>query len=120
MQNEYLNYYAINQAGGIAAAGENAFEDVDMIGFASARVRSAWNRTSPICVTAGLRLATGNTSDLVSETQTLNGTAPFAFGLDEAYIRFDKRNAQVFPGCTVEGRFLNPYETPTNLIFHGT
>src|ERR1700733_909573 len=28
VQNTYLNYYAINQAGSIAAAGQNAFEDV--------------------------------------------------------------------------------------------
>ena len=35
-------------------------------------------------VTAGMRLVTGNTSDLVSETQTLDGTAPYAFGARRA------------------------------------
>jgi len=62
---------------------------------------------------------TGNTSDLVSETQTLDGTAPYQFGLDELFIRLDERNAQKFPWLSaVGGRFLNPYGTPTDLIFH--
>ena len=66
-----------------------------------------------------MRIATGNTSDLVSETQTLDGTAPYQFGLDELYIRLDERNAQKFPWLSVVGgRFLNPYGTPTDLIFH--
>jgi hypothetical protein len=66
-----------------------------------------------------MRLVTGNTTDLVSETQTVDGTAPYQFGLDELYIRLDERNEQKFPWLTVVGgRFLNPYETPTDLIFH--
>src|SRR5260370_37718390 len=66
-----------------------------------------------------MRIATGNTSDLVSETQTLDGTAPYQFGLDELYIRLDERNARKFPWLSiVGGRFLNPYGTPTDLIFH--
>jgi hypothetical protein len=70
-------------------------------------------------VSAGLRIVTGNTSDLVSQTQTLDGTAPYAFGLDQLYIRLDERNAQRFPWLSlVGGRFLNPYQTPTDLIFH--
>jgi hypothetical protein len=120
VQNEYLNYYAINEAGGIAAAGVNAFEDVD-VDRARLRERVRLGVESSITdeITAGLRLATGNTSDLVSETQTLDGSSPYAFGLDEAFIRFDKRNAKQFPWLTlVGGRFENPYLTPTNLIFH--
>ena len=55
----------------------------------------------------------------MSETQTLDGTAPYAFGLDELYIRLDERNAQKFPWLSVVGgKFLNPYGTPTDLIFH--
>jgi hypothetical protein len=119
-QNVYLNYYAINQAGGIAAAGQNAFEDtsVNNVRF---RGRARLGVISDITdsITAGVRIATGNTSDLVSETQTFDGTAPYAFGVDEAYIRLDERNAQKFPWLTlVGGRFENPYLTPTNLIFH--
>ena len=114
------NYFAINSAGGIAQAGQNAFLDTDenRIRFRG-RARLGLESTISDSVTAGLRIVTGNTSDLVSETQTLDGSAPYAFGLDELYIRLDERNAQKFPWLSVVGgRFLNPYETPTNLLFH--
>jgi hypothetical protein len=117
---QFYNYYAINQAGSIAAAGQNAFLDDDETR-ARFRGRARLGIESDLgnSFTAGMRLVTGNTSDLVSETQTLDGTAPYQFGLDELYIRLDERNAQRFPWLTaVVGRFLNPYETPTNLIFH--
>jgi hypothetical protein len=120
VQNGYLNYYGINTAGGIAAAGENAFENtsVDRARLRG-RVRLGVDSDITDSISAGVRIATGNTSDLVSETQTLDGTAPFAFGLDELFIRYVKRNAQAFPWLTVTGgRFENPYLTPTNLIFH--
>jgi hypothetical protein len=66
-----------------------------------------------------MRIVTGNTSDLVSETQTLDGSSPYAFGLDQLYIRLDERNDQRFPWLSVVGgRFLNPYQTPTDLVFH--
>ncbi len=120
VKDTYLNYYAINQAGSIAAAGQNAFEDVDVdnVRFRG-RARLAVTSDITDSITAGVRIATGNTSDLVSETQTFDGTAPYTFGVDEAYIRFDERNAQRFPWLTVVGgRFENPYLTPTNLIFH--
>jgi Putative porin len=116
----YLNYYAINQAGGIAGAGQNALENVNE-NRARFRGRARLAVTSEITdsLTAGIRLATGTTSDLVSETQTFDGTLPYAFGVDEAYIKLEERNAQRFPWLTVVGgRFENPYLTPTNLIFH--
>jgi Putative porin len=119
-QNVYLNYYAINNAGGIVKAGVNAFENVsvDRARFRG-RARFAVDSDITDSVTAGMRIATGNTSDLVSESQTLDGTAPYQFGLDELYIRLDERNAQKFPWLSiVGGRFLNPYGTPTDLIFH--
>lgn len=114
------NYFAINQAGGIAQAGENAFLDTDenRIRFRG-RARLGVEANFSDSVTAGLRIVTGNTGDLVSESQTLDGTAPYAFGLDQLYIRLDERSAQRFPWLSVVGgRFLNPYETPTDLIFH--
>jgi hypothetical protein len=120
VQNEYFNYYAINQAGSIAAAGQNAFENtsVDRARFRG-RARIAVDSDITDSITAGVRIATGNTSDLVSETQTFDGTAPYQFGLDEVFIRLDERNAQRFPWLSVvAGRFENPYLTPTNLIFH--
>ena len=120
VQNVYLNYYAINNAGGIAKAGQNIYEnvDVDRARFRG-RARLAVDSDITDSISAGMRVATGNTSDLVSETQTLDGSAPYQFGLDELYIRLDERNAQKFPWLSVVGgRFLNPYGTPTDLIFH--
>src|SRR5271156_380761 len=114
------NFYAINQAGGIEAAGENAFLDSTetRIRFRG-RLHFAVDSDVTDSVTAGFRIATGNTSDLVSETQTLDGTAPYTIGLDELYIRDDQRNAQRFPWLSVVvGRYLNPHDTPTDLIFH--
>jgi hypothetical protein len=117
---QFYNYYAINQAGSIAAAGQNAFLDDDetRVRFRG-RARLGIESDLGNSFTAGMRLVTGNTSDLVSETQTVDGTAPYQFGLDELYIRLDERNAQRFPWLSaVVGRFLNPYDTPTDLIFH--
>jgi hypothetical protein len=116
----YLNYYAINQAGSFTKAGVNAIENTteDRVRFRG-RFRLALDASITDSITTGARLVTGNTSDLVSETQTLDGTAPYQFGLDELYIRLDERNSQKFPWLSVVGgRFLNPYGTPTDLIFH--
>jgi hypothetical protein len=117
---QFYNYYAINQAGSIAKAGVNAFLDDDetRIRFRG-RARLGVDTDLSDSISAGMRIVTGNTSDLVSETQTLDGTAPYQIGLDELFIRLDERNAQRFPWLTVVGgRFLNPYQTPTDLIFH--
>jgi hypothetical protein len=118
--NPYFNWYAINLAGGIPKAGLNEFENTtqDRVRFRG-RARLAVDSDITDSITAGMRIATGNTGDLVSETQTLDGTAPYQFGIDELYIRLDERNAQKFPWLSlVGGRFLNPYGTPTDLIFH--
>jgi hypothetical protein len=118
--NQFFNYFAINQAGSIAKAGQSAFLDDDetRVRFRG-RARLGVESDLSDSITAGMRLVTGNTSDLVSESQTVDGTAPYQFGLDELYIRLDERNAQRFPWLTVVGgRFLNPYQTPTDLIFH--
>jgi Putative porin len=116
----YPNYFAINTAGSIAKAAPNQFENTtdDRARFRG-RARLEVDSDISNSITAGIRVATGNTSDLVSETQTLDGTAPYQFGVDELFIRLDERNAQKFPWLTVVGgRFLNPYGTPTDLIFH--
>lgn len=118
--NQFPNYFAINSAGSFAKAGANAFLDDNetRIRFRG-RARLGVDSDITDSITAGVRLVTGNTSDLVSETQTIDGSAPYQIGLDELYIRLDKRNDQRFPWLTVVGgRFLNPYDTPTNLIFH--
>jgi Putative porin len=119
-QNTYLNFYNINNAGGISKAGENVFLNVDN-DRARFRGRARFGIDADITssISAGMRIATGNTNDLVSESQTLDGTAPYQFGLDELFIRLDERTANKFPWLSiVGGRYLNPYGTPTDLIFH--
>jgi hypothetical protein len=116
----YPNYFAINSAGSIAKAAPNEYENTteDRARFRG-KARLGVDSDVSDSITAGMRIVTGNTSDLVSETQTLDGTAPYQFGLDELFIRLDERNAQKFPWLSVVGgRFLNPYNTPTDLIFH--
>ncbi|HTB66256.1 MAG TPA: putative porin, partial [Steroidobacteraceae bacterium] len=119
-KNQFYNYYAINTAGSIAAAGQNAFlDDNETRERFRGRARLGIEGDLSDSFTAGMRLVTGNTTDLVSETQTVDGTAPYQFGLDELFIRMDQRNAQQFPYLSaVVGRFLNPYQTPTDVIFH--
>jgi len=117
---QFPNFYAINTAGSIAKAGQNVFLDDNepRIRFRG-RARLGIDSDLTDSISTGMRIVTGNTSDLVSETQTVDGAAPYQIGLDELYIRLDERNAKRFPWLSVVGgRFLNPYETPTNLIFH--
>lgn len=119
-QNYYLNFNAVNAAGGIAKAGANAFLDVNVNRFrfrGAARLAVESDLTDSI--KAGMRLSTGNTSDLVSPTQTLDGTAPYSFGIDNLYLRLDEKTDGKFPWLSaVGGRFNNPWFSPTDLIFH--
>jgi hypothetical protein len=120
--NYYLNYNAVNSAGGIAAATANdtAYLDVNENRWrfrGAARLAVVGDLTDSI--TAGLRLSTGNTSDLISPTQTLDGTPPYAFGIDNLYLRLDERTDAKFPWLSVVGgRFTSPWFSPTDLIFH--
>jgi hypothetical protein len=120
----YLNYNLVNAAGGTgkatAANGLNAYYDtsVDRYRFrGSARIALDSNFTDSI--SGGVRLSTGNSSDLVSPTQTLDGTAPYTVGIDNLFVRLDERTADKFPYLSVVGgRFLSPWFSPTDLIFH--
>lgn len=120
-ENYYLNLNAVNAAGGIAKVpGDGAYLDVNdnrwrFRGAARLGVETDLSNS----LTAGMRLSTGNTSDLVSPTQTLDGTPPYSFGIDNLYLRLDERTEQKFPWLSVVGgRFNSPWFSPTNLIFH--
>jgi hypothetical protein len=116
----YYNYNIVNAAGGIDRAGPSGLLDVseDRIRFRGA-ARLAIESDLSDSIKAGIRLSTGNTSDLVSPSQTLDGTPPYSFGIDNLYVRFDERNAQKFPWLSVvAGRFTSPWLSPTDLIFH--
>lgn len=119
-QRYYLNFVNVNNAGGAIRAGANEFLNVSEGRWRfRGKARLGFESDITNSITAGMRIATGNTADLVSETQTLDGTAPYQFGLDQLYIRLDERNGQKFPWLSVVGgRFQNPWGTPTDLIFH--
>jgi len=117
--NTVLNYYAINTAGGIGKLA-NPFENLteDRARFRG-KARLGVESDLSDSLTAGVRVVTGNTSDLVSETQTVDGTAPYQFGLDELFLRYDGHTTDHFTWLSaVGGRFLNPYGTPTDLVFN--
>jgi putative porin len=118
--NFYLNYYAVNAAGGTSKAGVNEFLQVDGDRFRTrGYARLALETSFTDSITAGMRLSTGNSSDLVSPSQTLDGTAPYQFGIDNLYIRADERTSTRFPWLSVVGgRFNSPWMSPTDLIFH--
>jgi hypothetical protein len=120
VEDYYLNPNAVNAAGGIQKAGINAFIDTNVNRWRTrAAARFGLETDFSSNWSAGIRLSSGNTSDLVSPTQTLDGTPPYAFGVDNLYVRFEERNAQKFPWFTaIGGRFTTPWFTPTDLLFH--
>ncbi len=104
---ETPNYQAINAAGGETRAGENAnvndAEDRDRF-----RVRARLGMLAKFndSLEAGLRLASGSTSDPVSTNQTLGNTFNHnTIVLDRAYLRFDPK-----PRVTIwGGKIPNPW-----------
>ncbi len=120
VQGFYFDFYKINQAGGISKAGLGAYLDVDENRIRTrGAARLAIENEITSSLTAGLRLSTGNSTDLVSPTQTIDGTNPYNFGVDNLYIRLDERTASRFNWLTViGGKFNSPWLAPTDLIFH--
>lgn len=101
------NYQAINNAGGIAQAGVNAFvnDTVDRDRF---RLRARLGMLAKVNdhLEAGFRLTTGNTTDPISTNQTLGNTFNRnTLVLDRAYLRFDPKPWFTFWG----GRIPNPW-----------
>ena len=101
------NYQAINAAGGITKAGNNTFvndaEDRDRFRL---RLRLGMLAKVSDSLEAGLRLASGSTSDPISTNQTLGNTFNHnTIVLDRAYLRFDPK-----PWLTLwGGKIPNPW-----------
>jgi hypothetical protein len=117
----YLDFQNVNNKGGIGKAGAGAFlnvsEDRPRL---RARARFGVEADISPSVKAGVRLATGNTTDPGSENQTLGATgARYNIGVDQVYIRLDERTHKQFPWLSaVGGKFTNPWLSPTDLIYH--
>ncbi len=108
----FQNVQAINQAGGVNAAGLNGFINTseDRHRFRE-RLRLAIDADVAEGLKAGIRLATGNMPDPVSTNQTLGNTgSQYEFNLDRAFLKYDAVNEQGFKWLTVAGgRIANPW-----------
>ncbi|HVY23376.1 MAG TPA: putative porin [Steroidobacteraceae bacterium] len=117
-QNTYLNYNAVNSAGGISKAGANAYLNTteDRL---RARIRLRLGIDAKITdgITAGIRLATGSLTEPVSTNQTLGQSGNrYQFAVDQAYLRYDATGRKL-PWMTLTlGRMPNPFVS-TDLVW---
>ena len=112
---QYRDFNAINDAGGTAKAGEDAFFNTSVDrGRLRLRFRLGMNASVSDGVSVGMRLATGDPDNPVSTNQTLGGYGSrYTIALDRAYLRFNnstKNHELTF------GRMPNPWMT-TQLIW---
>jgi len=104
----YLDFNAINDAGGITNAGldglKNTTEDRDRFRL---RFRVGMKAKVTQGVSVGMRLATGNPDNPVSTNQTLGGYGSrYTIALDRMYIKF---NSAIEDYALYLGRMPNPW-----------
>jgi len=109
----YRNFQAINEAGGVGPAGENALlnvsEDVHQM---NERLRFGVDTRLTDSWSMGLRVATGNDGNPVTRNvDVASYNAPWNVYVDLAYAEYASKY-MVFVG----GRFLNPFLS-TNLVY---
>lgn len=115
----YLDFVAVNNAGGIGKAGDDALLNTTedrMRTRVRARVGADVRLTDSF--STGIRLATGNFEDPVSTNQTLaQSGGRYTFGVEQAYIRYEARATEDWSWFTTTvGRMANPFQT-TDLLF---
>jgi hypothetical protein len=119
LPNAYLDYNAVNDAGGIGRAGGEAFANTTEDRYRT-RVRARLGVEAELGsgVTTGVRIATGNLREPVSTNQTLaNMFGRGTVGLDRAFIRWDVQGERDYPWLTLGGgRFANPWFS-TDLLY---
>ncbi len=117
--NSYLNFNAINQAGGIIPAGRAAFLNSTLDRYRGRlRARLGMNIDVTDNLMAGFRVTTGNLRNIVSTTQTLqNLEGRYQIGLDWAYLQYDNYTSGDYKWLTLQGgRTPNPWFT-TDLVW---
>src|SRR5262245_28938911 len=118
VDNVYLDFNDINDAGGIGAAGPNAFinttQDRSRL---RGRLRVDLKAAVTPTVTARLSFATGNANDPISMNQTLaNYGRRLTFAVQNADIEWAPRNDRETLGFDLyAGRFDNPFLSSTIL-----
>lgn len=114
LENVYPDVMAINDAGGMKAAGIDAALNTndDRQQFRQ-RLRLGVDAQITDSVSAGVRLATGNQRDPVSTNQTLGFTGQkYDFTVDRAYLKYEALDDQKFKWLSVKGgRIANPFYT---------
>ncbi|MBK8815276.1 MAG: putative porin [Methylococcaceae bacterium] len=111
--NPYLNFPAINSAGGLNnTLPENLFLNTkeDRQRF-RARVRLGIDAKVTDNLLAGVRLASGNLPDPVSTNQMMGNTgSQYEFNLDRAFLKYDAVDDENFKWLTLTGgRIANPW-----------
>jgi len=118
----YLNYNAVNSAGGITRAGVNAYVNTTEDRLRERlRLRLGVDVKVTDGLTAGIRLATGSLTEPVSTNQTLGQSGNrYQFAVDQAYLRYDAHfnsTSQALPWMSVTlGRMPNPFVS-TDLVW---
>ena len=117
--NSYPNFREINDSGGIAQAGDEAFLNTTKNRYRlRTRMRLGVDAKISNDLKAGIRLATGNRDDPVSTNQTLGTYGKrWEIGVDRAFLRYNRVNADNYNWLTLQGgRFANPFFT-TDLVW---
>jgi hypothetical protein len=118
---EYLDFNAVNGAGGIVNAGVKAYldtsEDVDRLRL---RLRFGFDADFGDGWSGGVRLATGSNGEIFVTTNQTLGTYGngYTAAVDQGYLRRTdswQSGGQVF--TTTAGRFANPYLS-TNMVWY--
>jgi polyhydroxyalkanoate synthesis regulator phasin len=111
-QGQYLNFAAVNSAGGIEKAGNNALLNTSMDALRErVRVRLGFDERITDGVSVGLQFGYDNLSFAASTNQTLGSYGQnYTAGVFQSYIRYDAKSDVKLPWMTLEGgRFTNPF-----------
>ncbi|TAN50265.1 MAG: hypothetical protein EPN21_09325 [Methylococcaceae bacterium] len=114
----YPDYQAINVAGGVDQAGQDAFMNTtNDQSWMRERVRLGLTAKVSDDIMAGVRITTGNLRDPISTNQTMGNTGGrYQIGLDQAYAKWDLKNDQGFKYLTLQGgRTPNPWVATDNV-----
>ena len=121
-RNTYLNFNAVNEAGGIDRAGQDALlntsENRARLG---GRVRFGLSTDVGSGLSVGFRLVSGNIDDPITTNQTFGDySRRWDIGVDQAYLNWRSRDESVEPGfqqTITAGRMGNPFGSGNELIW---
>ncbi len=116
----YLNYPAINAAGGIGKAGDNAILNTTMDQTRERiRLRLGFDEQVTRGVSVGMQFGFDNQNFAASTNETLGSYGQnYNFAIYQAYLRYDAKSDSNLPWMTLEGgRFTNPFYS-TALVWY--